>query len=83
MRSRQWSAENAYAFVKDRRQVIRPNKGFLRQLETFEGILNASSNRLSFKIRRNVEVDDNDDRHEECGEDGDGEDGDGDDVDAV
>ena len=57
MKSRGWKAEDAYAFVKERRGVIRPNKGFIRQLETFQGMLNASNNRNSFRLKRDVEID--------------------------
>lgn len=93
MKSRRWSAEKAYAFVKERRHVIRPNKGFLRQLETFEGILNASNNRLSFRIKKKAELDEGKDSGASCGgdrvgggggddEDGGGGDGSGGDEDA-
>ena len=73
--------------------MIRPNKGFLRQLETFEGILNASNNRLSFRIKKKAELDEGKDSGASCGgdrvgggggddEDGGGGDGSGGDEDA-
>lgn len=36
MKSREWSLKMAYDFVKDRRQCIQPNRGFLQQLGDWE-----------------------------------------------
>lgn len=36
MKSREWSLKMAYDFVKDRRQSIQPNRGFLQQLGDWE-----------------------------------------------
>ena len=36
-----WSLEQAFAEVKKKRAVINPNKGFMQQLETYQGILDA------------------------------------------
>lgn len=36
-----WSLEKAYNFVKEKRNITRPNPGFMRQLAEYEGILDA------------------------------------------
>uniref|UniRef100_A0A3B5MPB2 Protein phosphatase Slingshot homolog 1 n=1 Tax=Xiphophorus couchianus TaxID=32473 RepID=A0A3B5MPB2_9TELE len=36
-----WSLEKAYNFVKQKRNITRPNAGFMRQLAEYEGILDA------------------------------------------
>lgn len=36
-----WSLEKAYNFVKQKRNITRPNPGFMRQLAEYEGILDA------------------------------------------
>ena len=36
-----WSLEKTLAYVKERRAVVRPNKAFMAQLETYAGILAA------------------------------------------
>ncbi|XP_017269303.1 protein phosphatase Slingshot homolog 1 isoform X2 [Kryptolebias marmoratus] len=40
-----WSLEKAYNFVKQKRNITRPNSGFMRQLAEYEGILDASKQR--------------------------------------
>ncbi|KAE9416061.1 hypothetical protein Angca_002283, partial [Angiostrongylus cantonensis] len=40
-----WSLEHALAYVKKRRNCITPNKGFMEQLHTFAGVLEASRHR--------------------------------------
>ncbi|XP_068422706.1 protein phosphatase Slingshot homolog 1 [Clinocottus analis] len=40
-----WSLEKAYNFVKQKRNITRPNAGFMRQLGEYEGILDASKQR--------------------------------------
>ncbi|KAL0979336.1 hypothetical protein UPYG_G00183790 [Umbra pygmaea] len=40
-----WSLEKAYKFVKQKRNITRPNAGFMRQLAEYEGILDASKQR--------------------------------------
>ncbi|XP_015240544.1 PREDICTED: protein phosphatase Slingshot homolog 1 isoform X2 [Cyprinodon variegatus] len=40
-----WSLERAYDFVKQKRNITRPNAGFMRQLAEYEGILDASKQR--------------------------------------
>uniref|UniRef100_A0A915EG71 Dual specificity phosphatase n=1 Tax=Ditylenchus dipsaci TaxID=166011 RepID=A0A915EG71_9BILA len=42
-----WSLESSLNYVKDKRNCITPNKGFMEQLMTFHGVLSASSNRHS------------------------------------
>ena len=36
-----WSLEEAKKYVKERRGCVRPNRGFIQQLTTYEGILEA------------------------------------------
>ena len=36
-----WTLEDAYKYVKSKRPIIRPNKGFMEQLKTYNGILEA------------------------------------------
>ncbi|XP_062814498.1 protein phosphatase Slingshot homolog 1 [Anolis carolinensis] len=40
-----WSAEEAYNYVKQKRNITRPNAGFMRQLQEYQGILDASKQR--------------------------------------
>ncbi|KAI1708832.1 dual specificity phosphatase, catalytic domain-containing protein [Ditylenchus destructor] len=42
-----WSLESSLNFVKEKRNCITPNSGFMLQLTTFDHILKASSNRHS------------------------------------
>jgi protein-tyrosine phosphatase len=51
MKERQMSLDEAIKFVKRKRGVIQPNAGFLRQLRTYEGILDA---RYTALLSRNV-----------------------------
>lgn len=50
-----WSMENAYSYVKQRRNVTRPNAGFMRQLLEYEGILDASKQRHNKLWRQQVQ----------------------------
>lgn len=43
MKHQHWSLEVAFAYVRDRRSIIKPNTGFMKQLQTYSGILNARS----------------------------------------
>nr|XP_060642098.1 protein phosphatase Slingshot homolog 1 isoform X1 [Anolis sagrei ordinatus] len=40
-----WSSEKAYNYVKQKRNIARPNAGFMRQLQEYQGILDASKQR--------------------------------------
>ena len=42
-----WSVEKALEYVKEKRNIITPNKGFMEQLKTYQGILEANKNRNS------------------------------------
>eukprot|EP00730_Choanoeca_flexa_P017445 TRINITY_DN8409_c0_g1_i2.p1 TRINITY_DN8409_c0_g1~~TRINITY_DN8409_c0_g1_i2.p1 ORF type:complete len:953 (+),score=184.87 TRINITY_DN8409_c0_g1_i2:66-2861(+) len=42
MKQYKWSLEEAHAFVKKRRKIIKPNEGFRQQLVLYEGFLRAS-----------------------------------------
>ena len=43
MKEHHWSLEMALDYVRDRRSIAKPNEGFTRQLQTYNGILNARS----------------------------------------
>uniref|UniRef100_A0A915L1A0 protein-serine/threonine phosphatase n=1 Tax=Romanomermis culicivorax TaxID=13658 RepID=A0A915L1A0_ROMCU len=43
MKSYGWSLGEALNYVKQRRNCVTPNKGFMEQLKTYQGILAASS----------------------------------------
>ncbi|KAL3243774.1 hypothetical protein MRX96_019724 [Rhipicephalus microplus] len=45
MKAYGWDLRQALDFVKTRRSCIKPNSGFLKQLETYQGILHASKQR--------------------------------------
>ncbi|CAH8499669.1 unnamed protein product [Schistosoma turkestanicum] len=45
MKENNWDLATALSFVKDRRPCIQPNPGFMKELHTYQGILEASSNR--------------------------------------
>lgn len=38
-----WSLDEALKYVREKRAVVRPNKGFMNQLVTYQGILDARS----------------------------------------
>ncbi|XP_063814453.1 protein phosphatase Slingshot homolog 3 isoform X2 [Pseudophryne corroboree] len=48
MKEYEWTLEDALKHVKDRRSIVQPNAGFLRQLQTYQGILGASKQRHSY-----------------------------------
>nr|XP_019935853.1 PREDICTED: protein phosphatase Slingshot homolog 3-like [Paralichthys olivaceus]XP_019935861.1 PREDICTED: protein phosphatase Slingshot homolog 3-like [Paralichthys olivaceus] len=52
MKQYRWTLDTALAYVRDRRPIIQPNEGFLKQLQTYNGILNASQQRHSALWRR-------------------------------
>ncbi|XP_030634032.1 protein phosphatase Slingshot homolog 3 [Chanos chanos] len=52
MKEKGWSLEHALNHVKERRPIIQPNEGFLKQLNTYCGILNASKQRHSALWKR-------------------------------
>lgn len=41
MKANRWSLEQALCHVQERRPIIHPNPGFMRQLELYQGILDA------------------------------------------
>lgn len=43
MKKQHWPLDVALAYVKDRRSVVKPNDGFMKQLQLYNGILNARS----------------------------------------
>lgn len=43
MKQQRWTLDVALAYVKDRRSVVKPNEGFMKQLQIYSGILNARS----------------------------------------
>ncbi|XP_019730359.1 protein phosphatase Slingshot homolog 3 [Hippocampus comes] len=52
MKQQRWSLDVAMAYVRDRRSIVKPNDGFMKQLQTYNGILNASQQRHSLLWRR-------------------------------
>ncbi|XP_070769453.1 protein phosphatase Slingshot homolog 3 isoform X1 [Enoplosus armatus] len=52
MKQQHWPLDVALAYVEDRRSIIKPNEGFMKQLQTYNGILNASQQRHSALWRR-------------------------------
>lgn len=46
MKQQRWPLDVALAYVKDRRSIVKPNEGFMKQLQTYDGILNARSDTL-------------------------------------
>ncbi len=43
MKQQHWPLEVALAYVRERRPIVKPNEGFMKQLHTYNGILNARS----------------------------------------
>uniref|UniRef100_A0A8D0CK85 protein-serine/threonine phosphatase n=1 Tax=Scleropages formosus TaxID=113540 RepID=A0A8D0CK85_SCLFO len=41
MKQQHWTLERALAHVRERRPIIQPNEGFMKQLHTYSGILSA------------------------------------------
>jgi len=41
MKEQDWSLDTAYQHVKQKRSCIKPNAGFMQQLTTYQGILDA------------------------------------------
>lgn len=41
MKEYQWTLEQAYRHVQERRPIVHPNPGFMKQLEFYQGILDA------------------------------------------
>jgi len=41
MKEHSWSLDAAYQHVKQQRSCIKPNAGFMQQLTTYQGILDA------------------------------------------
>ncbi|XP_068180983.1 protein phosphatase Slingshot homolog 3 isoform X2 [Antennarius striatus] len=52
MKQQHWPLDVALAFVKERRSIVKPNEGFMKQLQTYNGILKASEQRHSALWRR-------------------------------
>uniref|UniRef100_A0A3Q0KMW0 protein-serine/threonine phosphatase n=1 Tax=Schistosoma mansoni TaxID=6183 RepID=A0A3Q0KMW0_SCHMA len=55
MKENNWDLKTALSYVKARRPCVQPNPGFMRELHTYQGILEASSNRYK-PIFHNNEV---------------------------
>ncbi|XP_043940111.1 protein phosphatase Slingshot homolog 3-like [Protopterus annectens] len=56
MKEYSWTLEKAYKHVKERRSVVHPNPSFMKQLQIYEGILDASKQRHSslWGIKKNT-----------------------------
>jgi protein phosphatase slingshot len=48
MKENNWSVEDAVSYVRSKRKIVAPNKGFLEQLYEYEGILKAMRNMQRF-----------------------------------
>ncbi|KAM8923782.1 protein phosphatase Slingshot homolog 3 [Pelodytes ibericus] len=48
MKQYEWTLEKALKHVKERRSIVQPNAGFMRQLQIYQGILGASKQRHSY-----------------------------------
>ncbi|XP_023814963.1 protein phosphatase Slingshot homolog 3 isoform X1 [Oryzias latipes] len=52
MKQQRWSLETALTYVRECRSIVNPNEGFMKQLQTYNGILTASQMRHSELFRR-------------------------------
>ncbi|XP_073676560.1 protein phosphatase Slingshot homolog 3 [Garra rufa] len=52
MKQQGWTLDEALNHTRERRPIVQPNEGFLKQLHTYSGILNASKQRHSALWRR-------------------------------
>ncbi|XP_028816413.1 protein phosphatase Slingshot homolog [Denticeps clupeoides] len=52
MKQKGWTLETALTYVRERRPIVHPNEGFLKQLQIYSGILSASKQRHSALWRR-------------------------------
>ncbi|XP_036406759.1 protein phosphatase Slingshot homolog 3 [Megalops cyprinoides] len=52
MKQQHWPLDCALAYVRERRPIVQPNEGFMKQLHTYSGILQASQQRHSALWRR-------------------------------
>ncbi|MCI4379612.1 hypothetical protein PGIGA_G00230180 [Pangasianodon gigas] len=52
MKQQGWTLEDALNHVRERRPIVQPNDGFLKQLHTYSGILSASNQRHSSLWKR-------------------------------
>lgn len=57
MKAYNWNLQHALEFVKNKRGCIKPNTGFMKQLETYQGILDASKQRHNTLWRSKSETD--------------------------
>lgn len=57
MKQQGWTLDHALNHVRERRPIVQPNEGFLKQLNTYSGILNASKQRHSALWRRKSKAD--------------------------
>ncbi|KAI1888213.1 hypothetical protein AGOR_G00182700 [Albula goreensis] len=52
MKHQQWTLDSALVYVRERRPIVKPNDSFMKQLQTYSGILQASQQRHSTLWRR-------------------------------
>lgn len=43
MKQQRWPLDVALSYVRECRSIVKPNEGFMKQLQTYNGILNARS----------------------------------------
>uniref|UniRef100_A0AAQ6A737 protein-serine/threonine phosphatase n=1 Tax=Amphiprion ocellaris TaxID=80972 RepID=A0AAQ6A737_AMPOC len=48
MKQQHWPLDVALPYVRDRRSIVKPNEGFMKQLQTYNGILHARSDPILF-----------------------------------
>ncbi|XP_036425146.1 protein phosphatase Slingshot homolog 3 isoform X2 [Colossoma macropomum] len=78
MKQQGWSLDHALNHVRERRPIVQPNEGFLRQLQTYSGILSASKQRHSalWRRRSKSETQQTDAKQQDRGTESEGEQGD-------
>ncbi|KAL7863471.1 hypothetical protein SRHO_G00124550 [Serrasalmus rhombeus] len=78
MKQQGWSLDYALNHVRERRPIVQPNEGFLRQLQTYSGILSASKQRHSalWRRRSKSETQQTDAKKQDRGAESEGEQGD-------
>ena len=50
MKQQHWPLDVALGFVRECRSIVKPNDGFMKQLQTYNGILNARSGKLNHSL---------------------------------
>uniref|UniRef100_A0A8C9YT76 protein-serine/threonine phosphatase n=1 Tax=Sander lucioperca TaxID=283035 RepID=A0A8C9YT76_SANLU len=56
MKQQHWSLDMALSYVRSCRSIVKPNEGFMKQLHTYSGILNARSAMVFAASQRTLEA---------------------------